>query len=216
MTKEQAKGARTTARKTLNKLSGEDVYSTPAGVYVQQLHGESDRGVIVLLATLIEDALRVRLRGVVPALKSVKDEELFGFDAPFGSFSKLALCATAFGIITPDMREIIDHIRAMRNKAAHLQNEIVFEDEPLRTMVLSMVDDAAKRIVDEHADEMVRHTFVVTALLIQQIIMGPLKGETLTQMSRTEIALSRLASEGVFPLSEVLQLFQTDGAPGEL
>ncbi|MEA1083226.1 hypothetical protein SFC76_03050 [Sphingomonas sp. CD22] len=210
MTKEQAKGARSIAKKALNKLSGDGVYSTPNSVYVEQLRDESDRGVIVLLATLLEDALKTRLKEVIPALPTVKEEEIFGYDAPFGSFSKLALCATAFGIITPELREIIDHVRAMRNKAAHLQNQIVFEDEPMRGMVMSMLDSGTQSFIDDHAQEMVRHTFVVTALLIQQIILGPLKSTNLNELARAEVLLSGLRNDGVIPLSKVFKGFEPE------
>lgn len=100
---------------------------------------ETDRGSIILLGSLVEDALLEQLEKKMPSLNSDERERLFGPDKPLGSFSAKARVAHAVAIIDRDIFKLIDILREMRNICAHSQRDISFKVDELRDVLDAML-----------------------------------------------------------------------------
>ncbi|TWR31427.1 DUF4145 domain-containing protein [Mucilaginibacter pallidiroseus] len=86
--------------------------------FLPKLNEESDRGAVLIAATMIEDLLEKVLHSFLIKGKTA-DRLLTGFNAPLGTFSaKIAACA-AMGLITDNEHEDIEIIRKVRNDFAH-------------------------------------------------------------------------------------------------
>ena len=84
------------------------------------LHKESDRGVILVIATMIENVL---VEGITSRLldpvKKAKEDELLSLSSPLNNFSSRIDLAYRVGVITLAEREIYHQLRQIRNKCAH-------------------------------------------------------------------------------------------------
>jgi hypothetical protein len=81
--------------------------------------GESDRGCVLISGSLAENCLQQIIRVRATQLTDNKLEELFGFEAPLGTFSAKIKVAYAFSMIDADIRSDLDRIREIRNAFAH-------------------------------------------------------------------------------------------------
>jgi hypothetical protein len=97
----------------------------------------ADRGAAILLATNVENALEnaiARLLNITPG-----KGELFGFNAPIGSFANKIIIGQAIGIYGPETRQNLDIIRVIRNAFAHAKRPIRFGDEELYTLCTFLI-----------------------------------------------------------------------------
>jgi hypothetical protein len=97
--------------------------------FTNSVRGETDRAMIVIWASVLEDAIDQRLRTKVkPWGDSPPDEQsfarLFGVGGPLGSFSSKIDMSCALGLIDQATREMLHLIREMRNACAHSQRPI--------------------------------------------------------------------------------------------
>jgi hypothetical protein len=103
----------------LSKLSSFRANGDDINEHIAQLRFESDRGVMILAATMINDALITELGRTMPRLNCKIRGAMFGNDGPLSTFSKRIICAEAFGLISSDVAKQMDVIRKIRNAAAH-------------------------------------------------------------------------------------------------
>lgn len=97
------------------------------------LSGESDRAVVIVLASTLEDKLGENLRAKFPKLSDEYEKELrlFGHEGAMGSFSAKIKMAFAFGMIEEKTWSELDCVREMRNACAHSFQPISFETPQL-------------------------------------------------------------------------------------
>lgn len=143
---------------------------------IQRLKKESDRGVMILAATLVEDALLTALERVVRCQNSTMREAIFGPDSPLGSFSRRIDFAVALGRINYNSRNELHTIRFIRNAAAHAHVEIDF-DVPIIKAALGTL------LTAEQADDFetwprknVRNFYLQTCGLAADQIVGDIEG----------------------------------------
>jgi DNA-binding MltR family transcriptional regulator len=101
--------------------------------------GETHRGAIILLGSLVEDVIQEQLEKRFRPLNSHDHDRLFGPEKPLGSFSAKARVAFALQIIDREDFTFIEMLREMRNICAHSQRDISFRNEELRDVLASML-----------------------------------------------------------------------------
>ena len=126
--------------KAYTKVTAHDL--SPAD-FVAALKGESDRGAIILAATMIDDRLVVSLRERMPDINSDETARIFGVDGLAGTFANRLKLAQALGIIDRGTRKLIELIREMRNACAHSRQTLTFSTPVIRAAIVSMMPDEA-------------------------------------------------------------------------
>ena len=108
--------------------------------HIERLKTESDRGVMILAATMVEDALVIALeRRTIGVANSELRKQIYEYDGPLGSFSKRILFAQALAIIDKSYAQQMHTIREIRNVAAHAHVQIDFSVEEIRHALGSML-----------------------------------------------------------------------------
>lgn len=105
-------------------------------VFARSLRGESDRGAIILAATMVDDRLRQELErtlGVEPPAKIARRLE--------HSFSSRLELAVEIGLVTPTSAEMIDVIREMRNACAHGRDKLTFRSPAIAEALKSLLTE---------------------------------------------------------------------------
>ncbi len=97
-----------------------------------ELAGESERASIILLATLLDDALITRLSQCLCFRPEESEfEHVFRFEGPLETFSARMEIACLFGFIDDATYQQLNIIREMRNACAHSKHAMVFSDPVL-------------------------------------------------------------------------------------
>ena len=130
---------------------------------------KNDRGAAILHATNLENTLESALASYLSIARS-RQEEIFGFNGPLGTFSDKISMAQAIGIIGPVSRSNFDIIRVVRNAFAHTMRPISFSDEQISALCsflkVPMGVSIGKRIYTppEYTGSItaIRHVFQVT------------------------------------------------------
>ena len=116
-------------RKELTELSARDPrLGEEAAEIGRALHDvETDRGCALVGASLTENALREIIRIHAFQAPNTDLDDIFGFEAPLGTFSAKIKIAYAFGMIDKKIRDDCDRIRVLRNAFAHSRVPINFK-----------------------------------------------------------------------------------------
>jgi len=164
--------------------------------FAQNIQAESDRGAIMLAATMVDDALKERLASNFHAASRDDREKLFDYAGPAGTFSSRILLAKALGIIAPETRDTIDLIRHMRNACAHAQNALDFDSPAIRDAYALFVADSNPP-ASTHSRLQCRDLFVMVCGVISSTVRGGDLSETsfmLVQSFFEEMARGALAT----------------------
>lgn len=110
--------------------------------YLATITAESDRGAVLVAATLLDHALENVLRKkLVPSVES--DDSLFtGPYAPLRSFAAKIELAFRLGLLTRDTKRMLTIFRKLRNDLAHGVDTVAFQNEPIRDRLKAMFEQA--------------------------------------------------------------------------
>ena len=86
--------------------------------YLEVLSEESNRGAVLVTASMLDDVLTKLLLARLAEGKSAT-KLLTGFNAPLGTFSAKVAAARATGLISEEWRRELDLLRGIRNEFAH-------------------------------------------------------------------------------------------------
>ena len=103
-----------------------------------ELKSESPRGVVLVSATMLEEALRELLIARLVPNASSSDTLFDGPTAPFGSFSAKIDGAYRLGLVSDRFCRDLHIIRRIRNDVAHKPQGFTFDDTSLRERVLAL------------------------------------------------------------------------------
>lgn len=117
------------------------------------LENESDRGLVILSATRIEDALKHRLKEAMPNMDKKLDDELFGPMKPLSSFSSQIHMVYALDIVDKDEWRKLNYIREIRNRCAHSDKHLSFARKELRNAAKLIVPDNVKPYAPNNFDD---------------------------------------------------------------
>lgn len=112
---------------------------------------ESDRGAVILSASMIDQSLRLLLGGYF-TLPEKKEDELFDTPySPLGSFSaKIAMCYR-LGLIDKKTKQQIMSLKSIRNDFAHSQGEATLASKKNESRLIGILDQRPEvtEIVDK-------------------------------------------------------------------
>jgi hypothetical protein len=108
-----------------------DVTRSPQSI-IAELQGESDRAIIILAASVLDDMLSyVLARRMIFVPTDDQMEYIFRPDGPVGTFSGKIELAYLFGFIEDNTRSQLNDLRELRNACAHSHQEISLENAAL-------------------------------------------------------------------------------------
>lgn len=106
---------------------------------IKEFAKETDRGAVILAATLLDVGLDTLLRSFLLTI-STSDDELFdGGNAPLGNFSAKINLAFRLGLISDKYASDLHIIRKIRNEFAHNIHGCDFEHSSVKQRVLTLV-----------------------------------------------------------------------------
>lgn len=152
--------------KKLRAFYKDKLVSIDVEALASELAGESDRAVIILLGTLIDDTLMNQMSKRLSFSPSESEvDHIFRFEGPLGTFSARTEIARLFGIINDDLYQQIDTIRELRNACAHSKYVLRFSNPVLSNVVLRIFKPVGVLEAPKNANEMKR-PFILEALAI--------------------------------------------------
>jgi hypothetical protein len=99
---------------------------------------ESDRGCVILMAAILEEDLgRLHHANVnfLVAKKEIADITKIVFEGRLSTFNDKISAARKYDLISDEERKALDHIRDLRNDAAHFEYKFSFEDEGVKKLL---------------------------------------------------------------------------------
>jgi len=104
--------------------------------FLNELQGESDRGLALVGAAVIDDKLRQTLAGFFCDAKA--SENLLGRERPLSTFAARGDACAALGLIEPVEYHDIGIIRKVRNEFGHAKHGTSFKTPAVRDLVVSL------------------------------------------------------------------------------
>ncbi len=101
------------------------------GLFFNEFNKESDRGAVLLAASMLDESLFEIIDSLLISNKSAK-ELISGFNAPLSTFSARLKAAHALGLIMDHEFDEIDLIRKIRNEFGHGWRDISFENPKIK------------------------------------------------------------------------------------
>jgi DNA-binding MltR family transcriptional regulator len=143
-------------------------------VMAQNLKNESDRAMVVIAGSLLEDTLRemIKTKFIKIEPQELKELRIFNFDGPVGSFSTKITMAYALGIIEEQTVKELTDIREMRNACAHSFLPINFGTPELANIckrLFSSPQNIFQYAVDDDREKM-RKAFVTAFTTLMTVI----------------------------------------------
>jgi hypothetical protein len=105
-------------------------------VFLEQLRKESERGEVMISASVLDDLLRKTVEAFLVVGGSA-EKLLTGFNAPLGSFSSRIEAAHALGLISDEEFHDANVIRKIRNEFAHTLTTS-FEDQNITDQCVTL------------------------------------------------------------------------------
>lgn len=117
---------RSAAFKALKEYQKDGSLMTQPAEVIRVLMSESDRGAIILVAGILEDALGRLILARLPQSKARKDD-LLGQGRVLNSFQAKLAIGRAMGILDDEMLGSFDIIRLLRNACSHSVRETTLQ-----------------------------------------------------------------------------------------
>jgi hypothetical protein len=107
---------------------------------VMDLSKESDRSLIILCATILDDMLtNLIARNIALNMEDKEYDTIFRFEGPLGSFSSRIEIAYLFNLIDDISRSQLNDIREMRNACAHSKRTMTFATKELESVAKRLI-----------------------------------------------------------------------------
>ncbi|ANQ26844.1 hypothetical protein BA894_10430 [Vibrio natriegens] len=116
--------------------------------FLKTLRSESDRGSVIVAASLLDDVLAKLLKArLAPSLEK-KDELFDDHSSPFSTFSARIDLAYRLGLLRPNARASLHQLRKIRNNFAHVSNPKGFDSDSTKSRIQELFK-LNKNVVDE-------------------------------------------------------------------
>jgi hypothetical protein len=99
--------------------------------FLNEMHKETDRGVALTAAAVLDDKLAQILKAFLADV-TVIDELLLGVNAPLGTFSARICSAYALGLLQKNEYRELNLIRRVRNEFGHSWRGVSFESQRVK------------------------------------------------------------------------------------
>jgi hypothetical protein len=119
--------------------------------HLARMDQESERGCVLIGAAAIDEMLEKLLRAKFrrDARLSRRDIEFLVGDGQMPPLRSLALriiFCHAFGLITADLRRVLENIKSIRNHFSHFSGEVTIDVASLKGMYFLLPEDARQKI----------------------------------------------------------------------
>lgn len=147
--------------------------SHSVGEMADMLMDESDRGVVVILGSLIEDLLLDRLSESFVTLTPGQMKNLTRAGGLLSGFDDRINLAQALGIIDDDDTQALKIVKAMRNACAHSRLNIDFKTAELKNALALLFDDETAEVVRaSDTGIFLRICYITQFVVLSEIIIG--------------------------------------------
>lgn len=119
-------GHRSALVRALRTVSRQSASEEDLEALMGELNGDSDRAVMILLGTYVEDMLSAVLEGRMRPLTRDEEDAIFGHNGPLATFSAKINLAYGLSILGPETRDALNKIRELRNACAHSMRPLSF------------------------------------------------------------------------------------------
>ncbi len=157
----------------------------------EKLEGETERGLAIVGAAFLDDALAELLRAYLIDDSKKLVNGLLG--RSIGSFKNRCDLAYALGLIGPDMHSDLDQIREIRNRFAHSYSDLDFSASKVlgrcKNLKIAALSDPGK-------GSSARDRFIISASLLAAHIVRQMK-----KTSHREVGKDYRAVFSDFPVS---------------
>jgi len=134
---------------------------------------ESDRGAVVIVGSVLEDALLERIIKKLPGLTPPNIKNLIRSGGLLSGFADKMTLAKAQDLIDEDVVGILELIKAMRNACAHSRLPIGFATPALRDVLLLLLHEENAEEIKASTDPLfLRFAFIVVAGYVLMRING--------------------------------------------
>lgn len=125
------------------------------------LYEESDRGCVLVSASILDDTLDILLKQILKRkkLSNNKIKDITNFTGPLGTFSSRIVMSYVFSVISCELYENLEIIRRIRNDFAHGYDRTDFSQSELEEKVRSMkstkypIEEDLLRVYPEYTPE---------------------------------------------------------------
>jgi hypothetical protein len=108
--------------------------------YLKTISEESDRGAVLVGASLLDDALGKALKKKLVSATKNEDSLFDGGYSPLRSFAAKVELAFRLGLITRKTKQMLDTVRNLRNDFAHGTETIALNDEKVKNRIRAAYD----------------------------------------------------------------------------
>ena len=134
------------------------------GKFLNNFNKESDRGAVLLAASIIDEWLSEILCNFLKA-DNVTNELIFGFNAPLGTFSARTKMAYSLSLIEKNEYDEINIIRKIRNEFGHNWQGVDFESPKIKKECDKLGWFGPYDIPSEQFTDRNKFNFAIVALL---------------------------------------------------
>lgn len=150
------------------------IIGTEPRVLFGQFESESDRGVVMILGSLLEDGLLNRLVKEFQSLSAAQLKNLTRSGGLLSGFEQRIALAHALGVIDQETADDLQVIKAMRNACAHSRFKIDFLTPQLKEAFALLIseDAGAQNVRRATSASLLRQVFIIIFTYLYSIING--------------------------------------------
>jgi hypothetical protein len=157
----------------LGSYQKQGIHGIKADELGDMLADESDRGLVVILVSIIEDILLHRLLREFRALTPAMQKDLTRAGGLLNNFDHRIKLAQAMGLIHEDTIGALQVLKAMRNACAHSRKHIGFFTPELRSAMALLFDGGGVADIQSSQSPLaLRFVFVSAFIYMTEAIMG--------------------------------------------
>lgn len=137
---------------------------------IDLLADESDRGVVVILGSHIEDALLDRVLRELREMTETEQKQLTKAGGPLRDANSRIVMARAMDILTEAEADVLHAFRAMRNACSHSRKDISFQTPELVAAFSLITPWFTSDDLMEKTPELRRSVFILTAVFMLSLL----------------------------------------------
>ncbi|AUC15844.1 hypothetical protein BTO06_12090 [Tenacibaculum sp. SZ-18] len=138
------------------------------GKFFSTIQGESDRGTVLLVASILDEWLFEILKSYLIQDK-VSEDLLSGFAAPLGTFSSRIKACYSLSLIEKEEFDLIEVIRKIRNEFGHNWQDISFKSPKIKGQLDKLSWYGPEDIDESSRTDRSKFDFAATNILVNLI-----------------------------------------------
>lgn len=153
---------------------------------MDSLKSESDRAMMIISGSLLEDELQGRIKHALVPLSKDDSKRFFGIDGLAGTFSSKILMSFSLGLIDAHTRDLLEIIRELRNACAHSRVPVSFDTPEVQKAAHLLFPHELRGSADR---QKIRAQFLMVCSLLLTIIVS---GKSEQSLKRIKTGIDRV------------------------